>query len=291
VGLPRRLRTLKTVAVLLWAAGLFAFPFAPLSGSPALIAKAAPLRVMALGDSITAGVGAFGSAAADGGYRGPLGRSLRSSGYQATFVGTRSDYSGAIADRAHEGWPGYVVRSFPSDPGPGQLYGALVRKAMQENDPDLVLLMAGTNDLLRDEAQAAGYTLPNILHSMDLLLGQIVNAKPNVFVIVAPVVASPKVGVCAQRDFAGIAGPAKCGPADAGLKELVDAYARHGYRVSFAPAMATAVPRDTTHFPDGIHPCGAGGYAAIADVWLHAIEAITEPTKATVAREHAALIR
>ena len=30
--------------------------------------------------------------------------------------------------------------------------------------------------------------------------------------------------------------------------------------------MADAVPRDRDHFPDGIHPCGAGGYAAVADV-------------------------
>jgi len=58
---------------------------------------------------------------------------------------------------------------------------------------------------------------------------------------------------------------------------------QHGYRISFAPAMATAVPRDATHFPDGIHPCGAGGYAAVADVWLHAIEAITEPAPTAVA--------
>jgi lysophospholipase L1-like esterase len=269
--------------VLLWAAALFASLGAPSSGAPALLAKAAPLRVMAFGDSITAGVGAFGVGANDGGYRGPLGRLLASGGYHATFVGTRSDFSDAITDRAHEGWPGYVLRSFPSDPGPGQLYGALARKAMQENDPDVVLLMAGTNDLLRREGRAAGYTLPNIVHSMDLLLAQIVAAKPSAFVIVAPVVESPKVDVCALREFDGLPGLAGCGPANAGLKALVDAYVKRGYRVSFAAAMATAVPRDAAHFPDGIHPCGPGGYAAVADVWLHAIQEITQPTESTVA--------
>jgi lysophospholipase L1-like esterase len=252
------------------------------SGSPALIAKSNPVRVMAFGDSITAGVGAFGARVNDGGYRGPLERLLDRNGYHITFVGSRSDFSDAITERAHEGWPGYVLRSFPSDPGPGQLYGALARKAMQQDDPDVVLLMAGTNDLLR-EGRAAGYTLPNILHSMDLLLDEILTAKPNVFVIVAPVVESPKVGVCALHAFDGGADPDGCGPANDGLKDLVDAYAQHGYRVSYAPAMATAVPRDAAHFPDGIHPYGPGGYDAIADVWLHAIENITEPSATDVA--------
>jgi hypothetical protein len=40
--------------------------------------------------------------------------------------------------------------------------------------------------------------------------------------------------------------------------------------------MAGAVPRDRDHFPDGIHPCGAGGYAAVASAWFKAISAVTE---------------
>jgi lysophospholipase L1-like esterase len=197
-----------------------------------------------------------------------------------TFVGSRSDYSNAIFDRAHEGWPGYVVRSFPSDPGPGQLFGTLTRKAMEANDPDVVLLMAGTNDLLRLERKAAGYTLPNILQSVDLLLGQILTAKPNVFVIVAPVVESPKIDACTLREFAGRAG---CGELNESLKTIVDSYVQRGYRVSLASAMATAVPRDAAHFPDGIHPSGTGGYALVADVWLHAIEDITNADETSVA--------
>ncbi len=273
---PRRIPNARRFTALVWAAVVFLLLAGHPSGSPALIARDAPVRVMAFGDSITAGVGAFGKGADDGGYRGPLARALQRHGYHVRFVGSRSDFSDAISERAHEGWPGYVLRSFPSDPGPGQLFGPLARKAMQENDPDVVLLMAGTNDLLRWEDRAAGYTLENILDSMAMLIEQIVKAKPGVFVIVAPVVESPKVGVCALRYFAGLAQQAGCGTANAGLKALVEDFDQRGYRVSFAGAMATAVPRDDAHFPDGIHPCGAGGYAAIADVWLHSIEAITQ---------------
>jgi lysophospholipase L1-like esterase len=248
-----------------------------------MISRAEPLRVMALGDSITAGVSANGRHVTDGGYRGMLYDRLGRSGYHLTFVGTRTDFSDDLSDRAHEGWPGYVLRSFPSDPGPGQLLGAVTRKAILEDDPDIILLMAGTNDLLRLQKRAAGYTLPNILESVDLEINEIVSLVPNAFVIVAPVVESPKIDDCVLKVFAGRAG---CGPSTESLKTIVDSYAQRGYRISLAPAMATAVPRDLVHFPDGIHPSGAGGYAAIADVWLHALGDITRPDASNVADRH-----
>ncbi len=235
---------------------------------------------MELGDSITAGVGANGAHVRDGGYRGVLAASLQRAGYHISFVGTRNDYSDDLSDRNHEGWPGYVVRSFPSDPGPGQLLGSLTHKAMQDNDPDIVLLMAGTNDLLRLQKKAAGYTIPSILESIDLEIGEIVADKPNVFVIVAPVVESPQIAVCALMEFAGRAG---CGPTTESLKTIVDSYVQRGFRVSLASSMATAVPRDAAHFPDGIHPSGTGGYAAVADAWLRAIAEITRPDSSNVA--------
>lgn len=242
---------------------------------PTKLGRNTVLRVMALGDSITAGVGAFGSRIDDGGYRGALAKLLAKNGYRVKFVGSRSDYSAAIDDRAHEGWPGYVLRSFPSDPGPGQLYGALVRKAIRQNNPDLILLMAGTNDLLRLEKRDGGYTLANIAHSMDLLLGEIFKQKPNVRVIVAPVVASPLVDVCTLAHFDG--DDSACGPAvTENLATLAAAYSSRGFQISLARAMAGAVPRDRDHFPDGIHPCGAGGYAAVASAWYQAISAVTE---------------
>ena len=230
---------------------------------------------MALGDSITAGVGPYGTRIDDGGYRGALAKLLMKNGYRVKFVGSRSDYSAAIDDRAHEGWPGYVLRSFPSDPGPGQLYGALVRKAIHRYNPDLILLMAGTNDLLRLQKRDGGYTLANIAHSMDLLLGEIFKQKPSVRVIVAPVVSSPLVDVCTLAHFDG--NDDACGPADTeNLATLVRDYSSRGFQISLARAMAGAVPRDRDHFPDGIHPTGDGGYAAVASAWYQAISALTQ---------------
>jgi lysophospholipase L1-like esterase len=255
--------------------GTNATPPAPPRPAPTMLARNSVMRVMALGDSITAGVGANGSRIDDGGYRGALAKLLAKNGYRVKFVGSRSDYSAAIDDRAHEGWPGYVLRSFPSDPGPGQLYGSLVRKAIHRYEPDLILLMAGTNDLLRLEKRDGGYTLENITHSMDLLLGEIFKQRPNVRVIVAPVVSSPLVDVCTLAHFDG--DDAACGPSSSeNLATLVRDYSSRGFEISLARSMAGAVPRDRDHFPDGIHPCGAGGYAAVASAWYEAISAVTE---------------
>jgi lysophospholipase L1-like esterase len=245
------------------------------TASEVLLSRDATIRIMPLGDSITAGVAAGGARVTDGGYRGALAQLLARYGYHAVFVGTRSDYSAAIPTRAHEGWPGYVLRSYPSNPGPGQLYGGLVRKAMRADEPDVVLLMAGTNDLIRLQHGNAGYTLANILNSMNLVLDEIFYERPAVRVIVAPVVSSPVIDVCTLAHFDG---DDTCGPAPApNLKTLVDDYAQRGFRITLASGMEYAVPRDARHFPDGIHPSGDGGYAGIAGVWLSAIAHVTAP--------------
>lgn len=250
------------------------------------IARELPLRIMALGDSITAGVGANGAKGQDGGYRGALAALLARRGYHPIFVGSRVDYSATIDQRAHEGWPGYVLRSFPSDPGPGQLYGPLTHRAILANRPDVILLMAGTNDLLRLAAGRPGYTLPNVEHSLHLEIDQILTEAPRVHLIVAPVVASPRIKPCVRARFAGMP---ECGIRDdESMANLVERYAQHGYNVTLATEMSDAVAADPQHFPDGIHPSGAGGYRAIAQAWCDAILAITQPVAPPVAENAAA---
>jgi lysophospholipase L1-like esterase len=236
------------------------------------IAKSSPIRIMALGDSITAGVGARGVDTGDGGYRGELGKLLDAAGYRFEMTGSRSDFSAHMARaRAHEGWPGYVIRSFPSDPG-HELIGAVTRKALADDDPDVILLMAGTNDLLRHERHSAGYTVGTIVESMDALLGQIFFAKPSVDVILAGVVDSPYVSDCTIKRFDGVESWGCDEDEGPSLKTLVAKYRKLGFHIALAARMDAAVPRDREHFPDGIHPSGPGGYAGMARVWMRAIE-------------------
>jgi len=254
-----------------------------LAGDTAWLRRADPVRIMAFGDSITAGVGADGADVGGGGYRGELERLLAADGYHYVMTGGRSDYSARVAMRAHEGHPGYVLRSYASAPAP-QLYGAVVHKALGTYDPDIILLMAGTNDLLRLTRRVPGYTLAGVAESMNALLGQIFTEKPNVDVIVAGVVASPYISTCVVERFDGAAGSQCGGKQIENLRTLVARYAARGFHIVYASGMETAVPRDEVHFPDGIHPCGPGGYAAVARVWLRAIEDETAAPNQSVAR-------
>jgi lysophospholipase L1-like esterase len=253
------------------------------AGAGPWLAKAGPVRIMALGDSITAGVGAQGVDTGSGGYRGALERLLDTHSFHYTMIGGRSDYSAQVRMRAHEGWPGYVLRSFPSDRAP-QLYGAVTKSAIESYDPDVILLMAGTNDLLRLAKHRPGYTISNIVESMDALLAQIFYLKPGVDVIVAGVVDSPRVHACDIAHFDGIPSEGECGEMDGpSVRTLVENFRARGFHISFASGMSGAVPRDKEHFPDGIHPSGPGGYEAVAQAWLQAIEDQTSDDATAVA--------
>lgn len=107
----------------------------------ALVAPAVPaaaeqstVRVMALGDSITAGVGD----PTRSGYRITLQGLLRNAGVRVDMVGGRVD--GRCCDRDHEGHPGWTA--------------AQVRDQVQgwarTYAPDVVLLHIGTNDISRN---------------------------------------------------------------------------------------------------------------------------------------------
>jgi lysophospholipase L1-like esterase len=229
------------------------------AASPAPAAPLAPMTIMELGDSITAGVGPKGVDNGRAGYRLPLTRLLEAGGYDFKMVGSRSDYSGTLQVGDHEGWPGYVLRSFPSDPAP-QLLGPVTSKAIATYHPSVILLMAGTNDLLRLARHSKDYTQANIAHSLDMELAEIFGLEPSARVIVAGVVDSPRVPHAAVVAFAG------------DVATLVSRYRAHGFRVEQADGMSSAVPRDARAFPDGIHPATLG-YDSMAAVWFKALGA------------------
>lgn len=246
-----------TIALLLTFASPTGIAATPTVASPPPAPALAPMTIMELGDSITAGVGPNGVDNGRAGYRLPLTRLLEAGGYDFKMVGSRADYSGTLDVGDHEGWPGYVLRSFPSDPAP-QLLGAVTASAITKYHPSVILLMAGTNDLLRHARNSKDYTQANIARSLDMELAQIFGLEPSARVIVAGVVDSPRVPHAAVAAFSN------------DVTTLVERYRSRGFRIAQAEGMSSAVPRNGGSFPDGIHPATLG-YDSMAAVWFKAL--------------------
>ena len=72
------------------------------------LSENSPIRIMPLGDSITAGSYGAGKDGA-GGYRAPLWKMLKEENINIDFVGTLNDPYNAVFDADHEGWRGWRV--------------------------------------------------------------------------------------------------------------------------------------------------------------------------------------
>lgn len=194
------------------------------------------LRVLPLGASSTVGVGSPATA----GYRLPLWQDLRAQGLRVDFVGSRSSGPDALPDTDHEGRSGWTAaRMLP-------LAGGWVLAA----EPDVVLLHAGTNDLL---AGASGRTTATTL---DRMLDRIFAAAPGTHVIMAGVWAPlPKQrGARAElaRALPGVAAKHRAAGRSVDVVDVGNLF----------PAGRTA---------DGLH-AGPGAYRTIATMWAERIE-------------------
>ena len=100
------------------------------------------ISVMPLGNSITAGVEFINdkSTCENGGYRTHLWEKTRADGLMIGFVGSHCDGPPHIG-RAHEGHPGWTTVQLLSN----------IERWLGEYEPQVILLMTGTNDLIRDQ--------------------------------------------------------------------------------------------------------------------------------------------
>lgn len=125
-------------------------------------------RIMPLGDSITRGVGdPYGR-----GYRMRLAQYLRAAGVKTNFVGSQrrgEPVSAIIRDPDHEGHGGYTIAEL-------QRHAASWVRAAR---PDVVLLMAGTNDMIQDVAPATAH------RRLARLIRTVRAARPGVVVFVS----------------------------------------------------------------------------------------------------------
>ncbi|GAA3454642.1 SGNH/GDSL hydrolase family protein [Dactylosporangium matsuzakiense] len=211
--------------------GLFAVP------EPA--AAATPVRILPLGASIT-----WGTASTDGnGYREQLRRHLADdAGIAVDFVG--SQQSGTGTDRDNEGHPGYRIDQVAA--------GADAWIAAAK--PDVVLLNAGTNDMIQN------HDVVDAPARLSALIDQILRGAPAATVMVSTLVPN--------RDSAV---DARVTAFNAKVPGIVQAKAAAGQRVRLVDLHAGLTLADIGS--DGIHPTD-DGYSKLADTWYAALQPV-----------------
>ena len=202
------------------------------------IAAGEELRILPLGDSIT-----YGQGSSDGnGYRLAL--------YDLLHPENDLDYigrveSGTMVDNHNEGYRGYPIDSIAD---------AVTSKYLEQ--PNIVLLMAGTNDVIKR------HNLSTSSSALDKLTCKVINAYPDAVVLVAEItpLLDPKSEARRLEYNSAIPG-------------VVQKYAEGGTHIAVVD-MGRVTP-DCINATDGIHPVDEG-YRLIAYAWYEAILAAEE---------------
>ncbi|KAF7561563.1 hypothetical protein G7046_g2578 [Stylonectria norvegica] len=187
-----------------------------------------PLRILPLGDSIT-----WGYQSTDGnGWRLDLQDLLN--GNPVEYVG--SQQSGNMADNSNEGHPGAVIDEI-----------ATYAKASLPERPNVIVLMAGTNDMNQPNNPA---TAPARWSS---LLDECIAACPDATLIVAQLTPIGNAG-----------GETLVEVFNAALPAIVQSEVAAGHKVVLVDMSASLTAADLI---DGLHPTDAG-YNKMAQVWF-----------------------
>lgn len=198
-----------------------------------------PCKIVPMGDSITVGIG---TGATGGGYRIELFKQATAAGKKLTFDGVATQMCSISAPsnppsgfvNKHSACSGWTIQQIA-----GMVSGSVALK------PDIILLIAGTNDT----GSASG--APARLGS---LLDQIFSADSHVLVVVAKLTPFPGANAAVTQISNGIATQVQTRAAAGKHVMLVD--------------MSTGYPDNS--LPDGIHPNQAG-YVWMANTWYKAV--------------------
>ncbi|KAL8864239.1 MAG: hypothetical protein Q9198_009998 [Flavoplaca austrocitrina] len=203
------------------------------------IANGVDLRILPLGDSIT-----FGMGSSDGnGYRLILSNLISKDGNKLRYIG--SVKSGSMPNNNHEGWRGFQI-------GP---IGHKGRPTYPQR-PNVVLLMAGTNDILMaDDVENAPQRLEGLIGEMNV-------ACPDAAILVAtiPVLNHPITNPNLTNE--------KPDAYNAAMKAGIEKSAKDGKHVALVN-MSGVTPAQI-HGEDGVHPTDEG-YALIAAAWYESL--------------------
>lgn len=209
-----------------------AFAVLTLAAGPA---EAAGIRIMPLGDSITDG------ANVPGGYRIELWRRLVNQDRLAIdFVGSLRNGPASLGDPDHEGHSGWRIDELT----------AAVDGWLARYQPEIVLLMIGTNDMLQDHAVAQAPA------RLGALLDRISARLPQARVLVATL---PPLGQPVSQE--------RVAAFNAAVPGVVQARAKAGKTLALVDVARGLTPADLA---DGVHP-NADGCAKIGAAWHTAL--------------------
>src|SRR6266404_5882002 len=266
----RRVRTLVGFVLMLLAALL------PARGQLVLtnFSAAHPLKIMAIGDSIT------DDCSVNGAWRQYLQPLLDNNGFPFTFVGrVLSTTTVGFTKVRHEGYCGAVIASpgvldYPVHgyDGTNVYLQKIVADALNANTPDLILILIGANDLGRgrDPYRVATNDMPN-------LLALIFSKVPSTVVMLAKATTLQDGSILGYGAYA-----TKVPIYNAALQKMVNQRQATGQNV-FLADMFSVVDYATGFNTDHVHP-NTSGLIAIAREWFARIQSITQRTNQVATR-------
>ena len=209
-----------------------------LSAPVPVLGQVEPIRIMPLGDSITEGT------QGDATYRYFLWDQLNNAGYSVDFVGSMTGVRTGVPkypnfDQNHEGHWGWRADRIANG----------VTNWAKASVPRIVLLHAGTNDIIQGQTTATTITdLRNIIKRMR-------TANPNTTFLIAKII--PIAGKDAQVQELNQAIPALVNDLNTSKSPVVAVDMFTGFNAS-------------TDLRDGVHPTESG-YQKMADDWFAAL--------------------
>jgi lysophospholipase L1-like esterase len=188
---------------------------------------------MPLGDSITDGY------EIPGGYRVPLWRELADGRFDVNFVGSLQNGPPSLPDKDHEGHSGWRIDQIRRS----------IDGWLEMYRPDVVLLLIGTNDMLRH------YHTATAARRLGSLIDRIHALRPATKIFVSSIPPSADV-------HANVA----IGSYDKAVRRIVAARARARWPVWFVDGGRLT----RADLADGVHPNNVG-YQKLARLWYRAL--------------------
>ena len=226
---------------------VLASPFFACLGIAVCEGQTPPTRILPLGDSLTSGVTT--GTTVEGAYRNQLYSLLATAGYNVDFIGTQTDANNpTLPDRDHQGMGGYRIDQIQSGL-PSWLNGI--------EDPDVVLLMIGTNDFSQNFNVSAAQA------RLSGLVTDIATKRPFAKIILS--------NLPLRTDSAAL--EAQQSAFNAAIPGIINDQVALGRQVTFLDMHAVLQPGD---FTEGVHPT-ASGYGKMANAWFPAITSVISP--------------